>query len=79
MTIEELKNKHHNVVINPLSYKNTTPEEHTKLSIKFVISVLEDTDAQILYTLGNTFEYFEITEIITNKIQELKTYLDEKS
>ena len=69
MTIEELEDKHFNIdegnVEIPISFVNS----HTKLSIQFAIEILEE--FKICNSLG------ELPDIIEDKIQELKQYLDE--
>ena len=70
MNIEELEYKHFS--IPEQAYKST--EKHTKLSIQFAIEVLEE-----LYFDNEPMEKPNIdNKIITDKIQELKKYLDEK-
>ena len=78
MTIEELKNKHSELI--EVGLGNTEEElaeywfnkqkEHTELSIQFAIEILEE--IEICNSLG------ELPDIIEDKIQELKQYLDEK-
>ncbi len=63
MTIEELEDKHFYI-----SHQHR--ESHTKLSIQFAISVLEEMEYNILSDM-------EICKF-ESKIQELKQYLDEK-
>jgi hypothetical protein len=79
MTIEELKNKH-SKLLNVGSFKDTKwketadleLKESVNLSIEFAISVLENMDIQHCQECyGN--------KIVEDKIQELKSYLDEKS
>lgn len=68
MTIDELEQKHYDVWYkDPLDYRL-----HSKLSIEFAISVLNE-----CYNGINPDNSTE--EDIWYKIQELKTYLDEKS
>ena len=66
MNIDELKVKHEN-------YNTDYPAKHTHISIEFAISVLEDFTTQ--YCECGRIDSNEPIEI---KIQELKTYLDEK-
>ena len=78
MTIEELEDKHSELI--EIGLGNTEEElaeywfnkqkEHTKLSIQFAIEILEE--IEICNSLG------ELPDIIEDKIQELKQYLDEK-
>lgn len=63
MTIEELKGKHVSA-----RYRNDgNYEEHTKLSVEFAISVLEELHEKNKYKEGSQALYY--------KIQELKQYL----
>ena len=71
MTIEELEDKHEDLEIEGNCEWNLTYSKHTKLSIEFTISVLED----FIYKKRHT-STFEMTGDILNKIQELKTYLE---
>ena len=70
MTIEEVADRHWRIGIR--AYHFSTPkQEHTKLSIEFAISILKEI---------NNCKTTELTLIkLSDKIQELKTYLDEKS
>lgn len=43
----------------------------------FAIGVLEEVDNSILHQIGNSFDYFTAHDVIDNKIQELKQYLNE--
>ena len=63
MNIQELEDKHKDIVLNPLSQKNTNPVEHTKLSIEFAIRVLEE---------------LPYTDEVMLHIHELKQYLNEE-
>ena len=76
MSIQELEDKHKDVVLNPLNYKHYNHIEHTKLSIEFAISVLDELkfrhDLMSDFS-SKTFGY----KFMCDKIQELKTYLDE--
>jgi hypothetical protein len=71
MNIEELTNKHW--ALMTLDYDDNIRFNHTKLSIEFAISVLEELHETISY-FGDT--WWELQKI-EEKIQELKTYLDE--
>ena len=70
MTIEELRNKHFNTSIAGKVLNGSTDYKHTKLSIQFAIDVLEK--FEICNSLG------ELPDVIEDKIQELKQYLDER-
>lgn len=67
MKIEELKHKH----LEILPYECTN--KHSKLSIEFAISVLEDF---IPFYIGDGLMID--AEEVNNKIQELKTYLKDE-
>ena len=77
MNIEELEDRHGDIPSEPLNFDEFYYKKHTKLSVKFAISVLEEIDSSILHYLGNTFEYFTIHDKFENKIEELKQYLNE--
>ena len=66
MTIEELKDKHFYI-----SHQHR--ESHTKLSIQFAISLLEELEQ---FWIGDSKMIY--VDEIQGKIQELKEYLDEK-
>lgn len=76
MTIEELKDKHKSESIDEIYYKETYPANHTNLSIEYTISVLGEVNTNILNIGKSAFEYFVIHDIIRDKIQELKQYLE---
>ena len=65
MTIEELKDKHFYI-----SHQHR--ESHTKLSIQFAISLLEELEQ---FWIGDSKMIY--VDEIQGKIQELKEYLDE--
>ena len=69
MTIEELENEHFQIS----DEFDRCAEQHTKLSIEFAISVLEEFNP---YWVGDVTMVY--TTEIESKIQELKQYLDEK-
>ena len=74
MGIKELCARHRDIIIktpidNSLLNKFVSVADHTKLSIEFAISVLEE--------LRHSVPFYG--EEVDSKIQELKTYLDEKS
>lgn len=69
MNIEELKERHYDTDRVSKTLNKPSGYAHTKLSIEFAISVLEDLNAETFYDKEDDFN---------NKIQELKTYLDEK-
>ena len=68
MNIEELTDKHW--ALMTLDYDDNIRFNHTKLSIQFAISVLEDLKFD---TIDHGYSPIRINK----KIQELKTYLDE--
>ena len=78
MNIEELEYSHY-INVDKADINNTfqkedleyLAKEHTKLSIEFAISVLEDDLSK--------YTYRELPEAIKDKIQELKTYLNEEN
>ena len=69
MSIEELENKHGDIPLEPLNFDEFHYKKHTKLSVEFAISVLEDMERNILSDL-------EICKF-EKKIEELKQYLNE--
>ena len=77
MTIEELEDKHSELIEVGLGnteeelaeYWFSKQKEHTNLSIQFAIEILEK--FEICNSLG------ELPDVIEDKIQELKQYLDE--
>jgi hypothetical protein len=68
MTIDELESKHFN--IPDQCYRGS--EKHTKISIEFVISVLEEMKYNGDYPDGST-EYLNLT--LKSKIEELKNQI----
>ena len=82
MTIEELEDKHSQLI--EIGLGNTEEElaeywfsrqkEHTKLSIQFAISVLEEVQKENELS----FLDLDLDEYLSKKIQELKQYLDER-
>jgi len=77
MDIEELEDKHGKIAFEPLNFDEFHYKKHTKLSVGFAIGVLEEVDNSILHQIGNSFDYFTAHNVIDNKIQELKQYLNE--
>jgi hypothetical protein len=75
MTIEELESTH---LKSPLLVQKES-KLHTKISVEFAISILEEIDQKNMDVLGNSLEYYSIYPNIENKIQELKQYLDENT
>ena len=73
MNIQELEDKHADIRFQPLNFDEFYEVKHTKLSVEFAISVLEEF----------TIQYCECGRIddnveIESKIQELKQYLNEE-
>lgn len=68
MIIEELEDRHLDLKWTEYMSNKEHADLHTKLSIQFAIEVLEET-AKLC---------FSDRSIVEDKIQELKTYLDEK-
>ena len=73
MNIQELEDKHVKIAFEPLNFDEFHYKKHTKLSVEFAISVLEEF----------TIQYCECGRIddnveIESKIQELKQYLNEE-
>lgn len=77
MDIEELEDKHGKIAFEPLNFDEFHYKKHTKLSVGFAIGVLEEVDNSILHQIGNSFDYFTAHNVIDDKIQELKQYLNE--
>ena len=77
MGIEELEDKHGDILLEPLNFDEFHYKKHTKLSVEFAIDTLEEIDNNLLEVMGNSFEYFITHSKIENKIQELKQYLNE--
>ena len=76
MTIDELKDKHKEVA----SYYWADWTPHTKLSIEFTISVLEEcVGTKNIDYMKSLAVNDTVSNNIYNKIQELKTYLDAES
>ena len=73
MNIQELEDKHGNIPLEPLNFDEFYEVEHTKLSVEFAISVLEEFTIQYC-ECGRVDDNVEIE----SKIQELKQYLDEE-
>ena len=69
MNVEELEDRHHDLKWQSYKGEDFLAKEHTKLSIKFAISVLKE--------LRSYVEEIDL-DPINDKIQELKQYLDEK-
>lgn len=66
MNIQELEDKHGDIPLEPLNFDEFYYIKHTKLSIEFAISMLEEIKPNISRTMK-----------VFNKIQELKQYLNE--
>ena len=73
MSIEELEDKHGNIPLEPLNFDEFHYKKHTKLSVEFAISVLEEILSKNTYTFGNQ----DISDSIENMIQELKQYFND--
>ena len=68
MNIQELEDKHNDLKWQSYKGEEVTSKEHTKLSVEFAISVLEEVNKN----------YPELIHYrINDKIKELKQYLDE--
>ena len=67
MNIQELEHEH--FIIPDQAYQQSI--KHTKLSVEFAISVLEELHEKNKYKKGSQVLYY--------KIQELKQYLDGKN
>lgn len=65
MTLEELKDKHFYI-------SHQHKESHTKLSIQFAISLLEELEQ---FWIGDSKMIY--VDEVQGKVQELKQYLDE--
>ena len=82
MTIEELEDKHLNTINTGIGnteeelaeYWFSKQKEHTKLSIQFAISVLEEVQKENELI----FLDLDLDQYLSKKIQELKQYLDER-
>ena len=68
MTIEELEDKHRDIEIEYFDSTANSYPYNTKLSIEFAISVLEEINSKMSFP----------NQVILDKIQELKNYLNEK-
>ena len=68
MNIKELEDKHLQIWVICGEIPVTSSDKHTKLSIEFAISVLEEIDKESNDALNLVFD----------KIQELKTYLKDE-
>lgn len=75
MTIEELKDKHGNIPLEPLNFDEFYYKKHTKLSVEFAISVLESIDMS-LHLNSEAIYSKRQQKFIEDKIQELKQYLN---
>ena len=73
MSIEWLEDKHGNIPLEPLNFDEFHYKKHTKLSVEFAISVLEEILSKNTYTFGNQ----DISDSIENMIQELKQYFND--
>ena len=73
MSIEELENKHGDILLEPLNLDEFRYKKHTKLSVEYAISVLEEVLSNNTYTFGNQ----DIYDSIEVKIQELKQYFND--
>ena len=77
MNIEELENlqtQHYLIWKNSDKTFYSAEEEHTKLSIQFAISLLEELEQ---FWIGDSKMIY--VDEVQGKIQELKQYLDDKS
>ena len=77
MNIEELKEKHSEIFWMDDVSNTINIRLHTKLSVEFAISVLEDLKFrfEIMSDMSTATHGYRFLQ---NKIQELKQYLDEK-
>lgn len=69
MTIEKLEDKHFLILGYGIRNEIILNKEHAKLSIQFAVEVLEE-----MFPMMVQYD----NELINDKIQELKQYLDEK-
>jgi hypothetical protein len=76
MNIQELEDKHFNTRYSMLNYDTSFEVEHTKLSVEFAIGVLEELN-KTFKDSGDSNWWYEMK--VENKIEELKTYLDDKN
>ena len=67
MNIQELEDKHGDIPLEPLNFDEFYYKKHTKLSVEFAIGVLEEINSKMSFS----------NQVILDKIQELKQYLDE--
>ena len=75
MTIEELEDKHLFIEQSDADNSYDFTRQHRNLSIEFAISVLEEMLIATNDLYDDEFDYFH-NDIINNKIQELKNYLN---
>ena len=73
MSIEELENKHGDIPLEPLNFDEFYYSKHTKLSIKFAISVLYEVQRENELS----FLDLDLDQYLGKKIQELKQYLND--
>lgn len=76
MSIEELEDKHGNIPLELLNFDEFYYIKHTKLSVEFAISVLEEIDMK-LHLNSEAIYSKRQQKFIEDKVKELKQYLDE--
>lgn len=76
MSIEELENKHGDIPLEPLNFDEFYYKKHTKLSVEYAISVLEELN-KLYETLPGKRDAWYYIQHNNLKIQELKQYLNE--
>ena len=76
MNIEELEDKHVKIAFEPLNFDEFHYKKHTKTSVEFAISVLENIDMRL--HLNSEAVYSKRQQKFTeDKVKELKQYLNE--
>ena len=76
MNIQELEDKHGNIPLEPLNFDEFYEVEHTKLSVEFAISVLENIDMK-LHLNSEAIYSKRQQKFIEDKVKELRQYLNE--
>ena len=76
MSIEELENKHGDILLEPLNLDEFRYKKHTKTSVEFAISVLENIDMKLHLNSEAVYSKRQ-QKFIEDKVKELKQYLDE--
>lgn len=77
MNIQELEDKHGDIPLELLNFDEFYYIKHTKLSVEFAISVLENIDMK-LHLNSEAIYSKRQQKFIEDKVKELRQYLNEE-